>query len=148
MTLPGAIQLRDEWAHATGYSMNYMPSLSASHPAAWKDASIVNGVPSSEWFNISFSPPCPPDSYNKQYGTWWKLSQIKDGQHRCFLADSTYLMLVAWESLPQVPAGAYRPSRRRIFCRRRMEMPPTPVEARESRDKMRSTTTDTEVIRR
>jgi prepilin-type N-terminal cleavage/methylation domain-containing protein/prepilin-type processing-associated H-X9-DG protein len=102
----GSVLLRTEWAHATGYSMNYMPSLSPRHPAAWQDASASTGtskVPTSEWFNISFSPPTAFNSYNPQYGTWYKLSQIKDGQHRCFLADCSYLMLVAWEAPVTTP---------------------------------------------
>jgi prepilin-type N-terminal cleavage/methylation domain-containing protein/prepilin-type processing-associated H-X9-DG protein len=87
-----------QWVHVTGYSMNYMVSLTPTHPAIFNNAGQPN-IPAKEWLNIQLN---PAGGYIATSGTWYKLTQIKMPAQRCFLADAAGLQLEAWKW----PAGA------------------------------------------
>lgn len=93
---------RDYWAHATGYSMNYMVSLQANYPTPNNDASTAN-VPAKEWLNIQL---LTGGSMDPNSGKWYKLSSISHPSQRAFLADSTYLALLCWSTVA-APPGKY-----------------------------------------
>jgi prepilin-type N-terminal cleavage/methylation domain-containing protein/prepilin-type processing-associated H-X9-DG protein len=85
------------WLQVTGYSMNYMPSMTPSHPKLGSSAASndpVNGVPSSEWLNIQLD---DKGAIVLGSGTWYKMTQIKMPAQRCFLADAAALELEVWE---------------------------------------------------
>jgi prepilin-type N-terminal cleavage/methylation domain-containing protein/prepilin-type processing-associated H-X9-DG protein len=102
-----------EWVHVTGYSMNYMVSLSPTHPTPWQ-AAATNTVPAGEWLNAQLRP--GPSPIEPTGGTWYKLNQIRHPTQRCFLADAAGLFLEAWKwpaggapqnlSAPPPPQGA------------------------------------------
>jgi prepilin-type N-terminal cleavage/methylation domain-containing protein/prepilin-type processing-associated H-X9-DG protein len=92
--------LHPEWVHATGYSMNYMVSLTGNHPLSNNDATTTN-VPPKEWLNIQLQ---AGGGIVPSGGTWYKQTQIRNPAERCFLADSAYLMLVSWKA-PVLPAN-------------------------------------------
>jgi prepilin-type N-terminal cleavage/methylation domain-containing protein/prepilin-type processing-associated H-X9-DG protein len=87
------------WPEVTGYSMNYMVSLSPSHPPLNNAALNVvsaTGVPAKEWLNIQLNSAASGGGINPASGTWYKLSSITMSTQRCFLADSAALQLEAW----------------------------------------------------
>ena len=91
-----------DWPEVTGYTMNYMVSLTASHPQLWNNAGQPN-IKASEWLNIQLAAGGGTVSTS---GTWYKMSQITKPAQRCFLADSAALQLEAWKwPAGQVPAS-------------------------------------------
>jgi prepilin-type processing-associated H-X9-DG protein len=91
-----------DWAEVTGYSMNYMVSLSPSHPAINNNAGQP-GIPAKEWLNNQLVAGGGTVSTS---GTWYKMSQIQMPAQRCFLADSAALVLEAWKwPTGPIPAG-------------------------------------------
>ncbi len=83
-----------EWVHVTGFSMNYMVSLTPTHPQVNNPATPANGVPFSEWLNIQLA---AGGGTIPASGTWYKINQIKNPAERCFLADAAALQLEAWQ---------------------------------------------------
>jgi prepilin-type processing-associated H-X9-DG protein len=84
--------------------MNYMVSLSPSHPALGKPASLTVVLPK-EWLNIQLIDPSLGGGIVAASGTWYKLSQITMPTQRCFLADSSALVLEAWQWTTLIPAN-------------------------------------------
>jgi len=85
-----------DWPEVTGYCMNYMPTLSPTHPAIGH-AAVAPEVPSSEWANIQLQSLAQGGGTISTSGTWFKLSQIKMATQRCFLADAAGLELECWD---------------------------------------------------
>lgn len=89
----------------TGYSMNYMVTVTPSYPvstaSAPHDFNHTGGIlPSSQWLNVQLDN-TKPGGYVRTSGTWFKLSQITLKDQRCFLADGTYPFLVCWKAVAQ-----------------------------------------------
>ncbi len=63
-----------KWLQVTGYSMNYMVSLSPTHPQINNPATPANGVPFSEYLNIQLS---ASGAIVPASGTWYKLGRQK-----------------------------------------------------------------------
>ena len=82
-----------DWPEVTGYSMNYMVSLTPTHPAMFNNAGQP-GIAAKEWLNIQLA---ADGSIVPTSGTWYKMSQIKNASQRCFLADSASLVLECWK---------------------------------------------------
>jgi len=95
--------------HYTGYSMNYMVSLTPTHPTGNNvNATPANNVPANEWFNVQLAPGGGMQGGTGAAGHWYKLTQIKNPAERCFLADDTYICLVCWQwPGPAAPAGRW-----------------------------------------
>jgi prepilin-type N-terminal cleavage/methylation domain-containing protein len=95
----------DYWRQVPGYSMNYMVSMTPTHPAYNTDAAnAANGILSSEWSASTFQ----NSVLNTSWGKWYKLSQITRPTERAFLADANYLYLQAWKA-PVWPKNAALP---------------------------------------
>jgi prepilin-type processing-associated H-X9-DG protein len=84
--------------------MNYMVSLTPTHPALFNAADQTN-IPSKEWLNIQLK---AGGGTIPASGTWYKLSQITMPAQRCFLADAAALQLEAWKwEAGQIPQSQY-----------------------------------------
>lgn len=103
------VTMNDNQPLYTGYTINYMVSITPSHPV-----SPFNGQPenftnpqsnfptkvqldASEWFNIVFDSSKNP-SIDPACGKWYKLTQVTLAAQRCFMADATSLFLECWQS--------------------------------------------------
>lgn len=102
----------------TGYSVNYMVSITPSHPVSpygGSPQSFVNqttgssvyymgspsapyDLPAGEWFNIYYNGAATPGqpAIDPRAGKWYKLTQITLQSQRCFMADNTALFLECW----------------------------------------------------
>ncbi|HEY1686188.1 MAG TPA: prepilin-type N-terminal cleavage/methylation domain-containing protein [Tepidisphaeraceae bacterium] len=99
----------------TGYSVNYMVSVTPSHPVSpfggtpqsflnnttgssptyMGTPTTVHDLPAGEWFNVYYNGSAVP-SVDPRAGKWYKLTQITLQSQRCFMADNTSLFLECW----------------------------------------------------
>jgi prepilin-type N-terminal cleavage/methylation domain-containing protein/prepilin-type processing-associated H-X9-DG protein len=79
--------------HYTGYSMNYMVSYTPTSPGI--NSSIAPTV--NQWLNIALGAHGVPIDTE---GNWFHLNQISNPSQRCFVADSYYIFLEAWQAPP------------------------------------------------
>lgn len=120
----GGVSTNNNQPLYTGYSMNYEVSVTPDHPVSLAGTTPVAafvGVYSAnpnasvprteincrEWFNVQLYP-SNPSGINPSSGTWYKLSQIRNPDQRCFLADCNTLFLECWQSPNQSPAPTGR----------------------------------------
>jgi prepilin-type N-terminal cleavage/methylation domain-containing protein/prepilin-type processing-associated H-X9-DG protein len=98
----------------TGYCMNFMVSVTPSHPLSGDFTSALSAnappgtlaftgtVPANEWFNIVTD---GTQHVVAGSGTWYQLSSIKYPSQRAFLADGTYNQLLCWSNPVQGGSG-------------------------------------------
>jgi prepilin-type N-terminal cleavage/methylation domain-containing protein/prepilin-type processing-associated H-X9-DG protein len=87
--------------HYTGYSMNYMVSYTPESPGI--NSSVAPTV--NQWLNVALGANGVP--INGEYN-WYHLSQISNPAQRCFLADSYYIFLEAYQA-PPPKSGEFPP---------------------------------------